>query len=157
MRCRLVDVTDTELTQFLEEQENPNTKRKVLHSNSKSMQICSVLDYIHPFKSFHLRLHLLTNFFQSSLMVSERKVSQNMNQTILGGFLSSIQHYLWLHYFQNQRCSVQSLNGYAQSKTKGSKSKSQGFQKQTKGSEWQMIKLKNCMKPNIFAAKWISW
>ena len=42
MHCRFVDVTDTELTPFLEKQENPKTKRKTayieLYRDASSIQ-----------------------------------------------------------------------------------------------------------------------
>ena len=132
MYCRFVDVNDTELTQFLEEQENPNTKRKTAYIELfrcfiQTVNPCRFAWFwttsIHKLSPTCTSLSELLSKFINGV---RKKDGSEYKPTNLGGFLSSIQRYLWLHYFQNQRCSVQSLNGYAQSKTKGSKSK--GFQ-----------------------------
>ena len=133
MHCRFVDVTDTELTQFLEEQENPNTKRKTAFIESFRCFIQTVIHADLLSSELHPSIHKLSptatslNKLLSKFINGVRKKDgSEYEPTNLRGFLSSIQRYLWLHYFQNQRCSVQSFNGYAQTKQKDLKAKGFG-------------------------------
>ena len=72
MHCRFVDVTDTELTQFLEEQENPNTKRYMAYIELFRCFIQTV----NPCRFARFQTTSI-HFYSSSCILARLKARQN--------------------------------------------------------------------------------
>ena len=77
MPFRSVDANDTELIQFLEEQENRiNAKRKTAFVQTVNPDLCGSTASIHELSPTPL------NDLQSSFMASERRMDQTISQQV---------------------------------------------------------------------------
>ena len=93
---RFVEITDEELIKFVEEQENPNTKRKTAYDVElfKSFIQTSNPGLLGSTSVHELSPQVLNDLLSKSIFGVRKKDGSDYDPTSLRGFLSSIQRYL---------------------------------------------------------------
>ena len=93
---RFVEITDEELIEFVEEQENPNTKRKTAYDVElfKSFIQTSNTGLLGSTSLHELSPQVLNDLLSKFIFGVRKKDGSDYEPTSLRGFLSSIQRYL---------------------------------------------------------------